>query len=991
MIGVSVSIKGTSNGTIIDLDGKYSLSVGDPDAILVYSFIGYISQEVKAGNQTTINVTLIEDSRLLDEVVVVGYGVQKKSHLTGSVSKVKTEELLDIPASRLDQALQGKIAGVQINNTTSEAGVAPQIRVRGMGSISASGDPLVVVDGFPVADGLGFVDMADVESIEVLKDAASSAIYGSRGANGVILITTKQGVVNKPKYTFKASLGVKDAYQLHDIMSSHEYTALLESDKTLRGQTLSLTEESWKYIDNYTDWQKEALRTALMQNYQFSVSGGSKEVKYYLSASYTKDDGIMITNTYEKMGVRAKIDADLNKKVSVGINVNPTYSKRDRPSTQFIDFYRTPTWLPVKHTEATSKITGRPVGIYAHANHFNNGTYTCEDGSTFVASAWGSNNHNPRSLMDNDTRTQDDYRLQTSSYITIKLAKGLEFKTSNGFYISYMDYNQYVNADTKKEGDPNQAVYRNRLFVNMLTENTFNYHKTFGNKHELSVLAGFTAKRSNTKTAGILGTDFPTNYVHTLNAATKLGLDDTYTLREEEALMSVLGRINYAYDDKYLLSASLRTDGSSKFGPDNRWGWFPSVSLGWRLSEEAFMKDIEWINQFKIRGSWGLTGNNDIVNYAHTDKLLSANYVLGSGNGEVAPGLANTSSVLGNKSISWEQSSEFNLGLDFSVLNNRINFAAEYYHSETVQMLFKQSALTFSGYTEYWNNIGKVRNRGFEFELSTCNILTKDFKWGTSFNLSTNRNMLLDLGGDERQINKGERQESYLAQVGKPAIQFYGFKTIGVWNSQEEIDSNPSTAKCKPGGLRIWDADGNGVIDDDDRVPLGNPFPDFIWGMTNTFRYKNFDLTIAMQGVQGLDVYNGDGFYIESKRYNWKYAKNRWITAENPGDGKTPYHGEGTDMEFTDYYIEDGSYWSLRDIVLGCKLPKKAVKKLNANNVRLYGSVQNAYVHFAKSYRGVNPESRMTSGNYTSPLIDGYQRGGFPMQRTFTFGIDINF
>ncbi|MCC8188789.1 MAG: TonB-dependent receptor [Bacteroides sp.] len=991
MIGVSVAVKGSVNGTITDLDGNYSLGISGPDDVLVFSFIGYTTQEIKAGQQAVISVVLAEDVKVLDEVVVVGYGVQKKSHLTGSVSKVKTDELADIPVSRLDQALQGKIAGVQITNTTTEAGVAPQIRVRGMGSISASGDPLVVVDGFPVADGLGFVDMSDVESIEVLKDAASSAIYGSRGANGVILITTKQGEVKKPKYSFKASWGVKDAYKLHPILTAREYITLRESDLALNGQTLSANEEAWKYIANETDWQKEGIRTATLQNYQFNVSGGTREVKYFLSANYTGDEGIMLHNTYDRFGVRARIDAELNKRVSVGININPTYSRRERPSTNFIDFYRTPSWLPVRHTEETAALTGREVGEYAHGGHFNNTEYTREDGTTFTASPWNTSNHNPRSLLDNDNRFQTDYRLQTSSYITIKLAKGLEFKTSNGFYYSYMNYEQYVNKGTKKEGDTNQSTYRNRLYVDLLTENTLNYHTVIRKKHDLSVLAGFTAEKSNTRTAGIVGTDFPTDYIHTINAATGLSLGDTYTLKEEEALLSVLGRVNYAYDDKYLVSASLRTDGSSKFGPDNRWGWFPSVSLGWRVSEEPFMKNIRWIDQLKLRGSWGLTGNNDIENYAHTDKLLSANYSFGPGTGTVTPGLANTSSVLGNKSIGWEQSSEYNFGADISVWGNRVNLSAEYYYSETVDMLFKQSSLAFSGYTEFWNNIGKVRNKGFEFELSTHNIRTQSFEWTTSFNLATNKNRLLDLGGDERQINYGERNEAYLAQVGKPAIQFYGFKTIGVWNSTEEIANNASHADDKPGGLRVMDVDKNGVIDDDDRVALGDPFPDFTWGMTNTFRYRNFDLTVMLQGVQGVDVLNGDGYYNETKKYNKNYVMTRWINAENPGDGKTPYQTTGMKWELTDYLIEDGSYWSVRDIVLGYTLPKKVSRKIGLNGLRVYTSAQNLYVHMAKGYRGVNPESRITSSQYASPLIDGYQRGGFPMQRTFTFGIDIHF
>ena len=589
LIGAAITIKGTSTGTITDFDGNYSLKVSSSDDVLIFSYIGFTPQEVQVKGRQVINVTLGEDVTALDEVVVVGYGVQKKSHLTGSVTKVETDGLVDIPSPRIDQVLQGKIAGVQITNTTSEAGVAPQIRVRGMGSISASSDPLVVVDGFPIADGLAFVDMNDVESIEVLKDAASSAIYGSRGANGVILITTKKGDSAKPKYSFKSSWGFKDAYKLHPIMTADEYINMRESDLALNGKQLSANEEAWRYIDNNTDWQQEGLQSAFMQNYQLSVSGGNSKVKYYVSANYSDTDGIMKNSTYQKMGVRSNIDAELNKRVTVGININPSYSKRERPSVNYIDFLRSPSWLPFRHTEVTSAITGKEVGSYAHASDFNNATFTREDGTTFVASPWSTTGRNPRSILENYRRFQSDYRMQSSAYINIKIADGLSFKSTNGVYLSYSAKDEYMNKDTKKEGNTNEGVYGNTLFSDLLSENVFNYNKTFG-KHDISALLGFTAEKTTTSTAGIVGTDFPTDYIHTLNAATSitLGPDETYTFKEEDALMSVLGRVNYSYADKYLVSISARTDGSSKFAKGRRWGWFPSASIGWRISEEPF-------------------------------------------------------------------------------------------------------------------------------------------------------------------------------------------------------------------------------------------------------------------------------------------------------------------------------------------------------------------------------------------------------------------
>ena len=476
LIGAAVTVKGTSTGTITDFDGNFIIDVSSNDDVLVISYIGFTPKEVKVAGKTVINVVLGEDVKALDEVVVVGYGVQKKSHLTGSVTKVETDGLSDLPASRIDQVLQGKIAGVQITNTTSEAGVAPRIRVRGMGSISASSEPLVVVDGFPVADGLAFVDMNDVASIEVLKDAASSAIYGSRGANGVILITTKSGTSDKPKYSFKSSWGVKSAYKTPDTYTSREYTQLLARDKYLQklysnpdfalenspeidmnklldnnqaisylptiftpqdyNNLLSDNEEALLYIDNDTDWQDLALRNAFSQNYQLGVSGGKNNTKYYVSANYSDTQGIMNFNEYQKMGFRVKLDTELNKRVSIGLNVNPSYSKRERPSVNFLDYVKCYSFLPYRHTEATAVLTGQEVGSYAHPYHFNT-LYTRPDGTTFQANPWSSSNNNPLSTAERYRRYQEDYRMQSSAYINIKIADGLTFRSSNGIYMSY--------------------------------------------------------------------------------------------------------------------------------------------------------------------------------------------------------------------------------------------------------------------------------------------------------------------------------------------------------------------------------------------------------------------------------------------------------------------------------------------------------------------------------------------------------------------------
>ncbi len=1003
LIGVSVSIPGTSTGTLTDIDGNYKINVPDKKTILRFSMIGFTQQNITVGDQSTINVTMTEDLQMLEEVVVVGYGVQKKSHLTGSITKVKTDGLEDIPVSRLDQALQGRVAGVQISNTTSEVGQAPQIRVRGMGSVSAEDSPLVIVDGFPVEDGLGIVNMNDVESIEVLKDAASAAIYGSRAANGVIIVTTKGGSIDKPKYSLKTSWGTKSNYKLHPIMTSKEYLAKRIEEEKLRGTKLfPAVEFPLAVIENETNWQEEGVRNANIYNVQLGISGGSKGLKYYVSAAYTDDQGIMPDNEFRKMNLRAKIDANLSKRVTFGVNLAPTYTYRTRPSTNFIDFYRIPGWMPVRHNEQTSAITGKPVGSYAHGAQFTDMTYTGIDPltgeeRTITARPFTSANHNPVMIMENEKIYQKEYRMQGSAYLNINIINGLDFRTSNGFNLSYRDSDRYRNYAAKKDDEVNRGTYQNRLYIDLLSENTLNYQIKIDQSHDITAMVGFSTQRTTIKTAGILGEDFPTDMVQTLNQANKILLYDgttrsTGTWKVASSMASVFSRFTYSYQDRYLMSASIRTDGSSKFGEDNRWGWFPSVSGGWRVSEEKFMKNkIKWMDQLKLRASYGVTGTDNISDFANMDLLQSANYILGEGNGSIASGIANNSNALGNTSLKWEQTNEFNYGLDLSILNNRIGLTLDYYYSKTKSLLFKRPINSISGYKENWTNLGKIRNKGIEIELTTYNIQNKDFKWNTSINFSANKNKVLDLGGPSDLIFIGERKERYMTQVGGPSIQFWGYKTQGIWMNQDELDNNAHGSTDAAGGLRVQNTNGDNVIDENDMTVLGDPFPDFTWGMTNSFKYKDFDFSFLLQGVQGIDVWNGDGYYNETRKWNRNYVTNRWINADNPGDGKTPYQNYGMDHMFTDYYIQDGSYIALKDITLGYTLPKKVARKMGLTGLRVYTSIQNLKYWWSSDYKGINPESRYTSGEYSSPLVAGYQRGGFPIQRTFSFGIDFNF
>lgn len=997
LIGATIIVKGTTNGIITDFEGYFDMELAGNE-ILQVSYVGYKTKEIELAGKSTLDILLDANISGIDEVVVVGYGTQKKSHLTGAISKVTNENLDQVPVSRVDQALSGRIAGLSVQNTTSEAGVAPQIRVRGMGSISASNEPLVVVDGYPVPDGLSMVDMNDIQSIEVLKDASSAAIYGSRGANGVIIITTKNGQVAKPKFKFSYYTGWKDYIKLHPMMNSDEYALFRMQEKAIAAgvepslSLLNTTEKSWYIIPQEignTNWQEAALRNAKIQNYSLSVSGGVKGVKYYISGNYVSDEGLMKKSTYDKFSVQGKIEAELSDKITVGLNFNPTYAKRERPRANFTDYMRTISFMPVFHNEYTSALTGYPVGSYAFGRHFSNSTFTDPDtGEPFVVSSpFGTSNNSPVYIMENESYFTNYYRALTNSYANFKLAKNIEFRTSNGVYLNYTVNDIYSNANSRRDGEPSVGSYDNNLLIDLLSENMLNYSFQ-KEKHSINALLGATFQKTKIDKAYMEGSSFPTDYVPTLNAATVFNLDATGTYKEETSLISYLARVNYSYQDKYLVSLVTRTDGSSLFGPAKRWGWFPSASLGWRLSEEPFFK-LKNIDMLKLRASVGVTGNNDIQNYAHQNTLTSTNYQLGINASQPTAGLGQASSILGNKSIGWEQTLEYNYGFDMTVFGGKLDVIANYYYKITDKLLLQQEINSYTGYNQYWNNIGKVRNKGIELDINGQLVNKKKLKWKLGFNISANRNRLLELGGESQTIKQGERSEQYIAKVGDPSIQYYGYKMIGVWASSEEIANNPSSSDDAPGGIRVADINDDGRIDADDRTILGNPFPDFNWGLTNELRIGSFDLSFLFDGVQGIELFLGDGYYTEVRRFNRGFTKDRWINAENPGT--IPYERNGRNLVFTDYLIEDGSYWCLRNVNLGYKIPSELCKKIHIKSARIYTSVNNLIYVMSSDFRGINPEARTTSSAYADPLIDGYQRGAFPLERTVTFGLNLDF
>ncbi|RNL87113.1 TonB-dependent receptor [Sinomicrobium pectinilyticum] len=1007
VIGANIVVVNASRGTTSDFDGNFSLPVSENDVVSI-SYIGYVTENIIVTSQNNITVTLEEDTEQLDEVVVIAYGTQKKSSLTGAVASLENKNLDELPYSRVDQSLQGKIAGVQIQNVSSEVGTAPQINIRGLSSISANTSPLIVVDGFPIADALEFINPSSIKSVEVLKDASSTALYGSRGANGVILITTKNGSL-QPKYVFKTFTGFKKAYEQIDVLDAYEYTDMLLRERqmiedytamqngtaptVLRHSDREMAQRIIADKTGGTDWADESQRgVAHIKNYQFDVSGGNSNTRYYISSQWIEDEGLLKDNFNNRLNLQGRLSTKLSENLEIGFNFRPSYSRMRRSTVPFSDFSRALQWGPVKHNEFTSRLTGQRLGSYAHPRHFNNTTYTYTDENgeerTFtVPSLWGSSNNNPIARMENEERMQYDYRMVADGFTNWDITDDLRYRGSVGMYFQYRDYERFRKSIADRTGQSlgiNTTYMRNRV----ITEHTLNYRKKLGN-HRLDGLVGTTYEYTGIKRSGISGTQFPTDLIETINAATVIDANDTYTSKEEISLVSFLARINYEYKGKYLASVAARYDGSSLFGPENKYGFFPSASVGWNIHKENFWKEkIPFINEFKVRSSFGMTGNNNIENYAFANLLYPANYSFGTGSGSVTSGLGETYPTLGNRAISWEQTYQYDTGLDISFFKNKLSLTGDYYYSITDKLLLQQNVSFTTGRDNYWNNVGKIQNQGLEFALS-ANLSSDNFSWNGNINFSTNKNKLISLGGEEQFINQGERNEQYISRVGEEAIQFYGYKMVGIWQNAEELNSLPSSSEDAVGGIRVADMNGDGVITADDRTTLGSPFPDFTWGFSNTFTFKGFDLYFLLQGSHGAEVFYGDGYYTEPRYLHKNFVEGRWFN-ENFAATK-PREKLGRDWILTDYLIQDASYISLREVVLGYSLPQSVVNKIRLDKVRFFVSGQNLLYLMADDFFGINPEAISTGGVYNSPLISGYQRGAYPIQRQITLGLDINF
>lgn len=1041
LIGATVMEQGTQNGAITGVDGSYTINVASDNSVLVFSYIGYKSEEIPVSGRTEINISLEAETEALDEVVVIAYGTQKKSHLTGAIASIDTDGLDELAVSRADQALVGKLAGVQILNNDGLAGSSPTIRIRGAASISASSDPLIVIDGYPMPEGsdaMSMVNMGDVESIEVLKDASSSALYGSRASAGVILITTKSGSQQDTRYSFKMFTGFNQPVKLPDMMNNVEYIDLLYKEGDMRMQDPAvdgdrfITERFYDVTDNErlgyllatnllaepTDWEKEALRNfGRISNYQLSASGGGEKARFYLSTAYNSDKSIMEKSSYDKFSFRAKVDAELSDRIKVGASFAPTYSNRERPEGDLTDYQRFHSFIPVYHNEATIAYVESlaafqgleapelSVGDYAQAPHFYGANFTGMgvDGNVWHETsnnAWTTGHNTPVSVRDRYSRLDTRYALSSSFYLSIDILEGLKFTSTNGAYFSYNEYNEKAQSNAEGDGEINRLLREMDQDLDLLTENILSYDRKLGD-HSLNIIAGFTAQQEKIRVNEIEGQGFSDEEIMQFDGASVILKDGTTSYYETQAMVSVLGRVIYDYRGKYLASFAMRGDGSTKFAKGHQWGAFPSGSVGWRISEEDFMSSAPYISNLKLRASYGLTGNDNIDTYSYMNRVSRVypdgeikDYQLGSG---LHAGLTPTDDALGNPVLTWEKLQEVNIGLDLGLDRNRHTLTIELYDANSIDLLLTQPAMDITGHKTAWNNIGEVNNKGVEIELKVGVISTSDFSWTISGNFAKNKNTLVDYGGKEFENRSGMRSEQYRAEVGEESIVYYGFETDGLWMTYEEVEAEDQGAysvfKPAAGGLKVVDQDMNDTIDFRDRTNIGSPFPDFTWAVTNTFTYRNFDASFLFQGSQGGELINGNASNFEPIRFDRAYTDNRWVSPMFPGDGETVYatNTPKAEMMLSDYVVEDASYISLRDITIGYMLPERISNALSITHLRAYVSGRNLLYLMGENYRGINPESRKTNAEYDSPLVHGYQQGVYPLTRSITFGLDLTF
>ena len=994
--GANIVVANTTRGTQSDFDGNFTIQVTSGD-LLQFSYIGYATQTVAIVSQKTVNVTLQEDASQLDEVVVVGYGTQKKSTLTGSISKVTNETLDQIAVSRVDDALIGQVSGVNIQATNAEAGGAPTITIRGVGSVTADSGPALVVDGIVVSsEFLANIDMNDVESFEVLKDAASAAIYGSEGSNGVILITTKSGKAGKTKFSYQTYTGFKDAHGSDDYKKSVAEWAKIEqaATGTLSGETLyAQLLVATTGVDR--DWQDVFFDGGTVTSHSFSARGGTEDTKFSASLRALHDEGVVITDDYKLYTGNIKLDTKLGEKVKFGLRATPSYTSQRRLPTSIHNPTRQSPWLPIYHTEESLQFIDRDVypnvgvGDYFYENHLVNLDLD-NDGNTERPRTSGDSN--PFAQYVEREHYEFNTKLFGSTYLSYELLDGLTAKTSLGVTLEHRKRTRYDGTLHHASGNSRAAYYlANRSRTRLINDNTLNYSTNFGGDHDLNLLAGMTIQQRKSEESIMTGGGFSNDLLKNFQGATLI--DNPTEINTELKKVGYFARVNYAYKDKYLVNASFRRDGSSVFGVDSKYGNFPAVSLGWNVAKENFLLNSDIVNNLKFRASYGLTGaenfnvGDDNVNlYPYLALLQNSNAIT---DGSITPGVSPRN--IANALLQWEASEEMTFGVDFGFLNNRISGSVDYYKRTSDELLLENPVSYITGFTSGIVNLGEVENKGVEVEIRTKNIVGEKFRWNSTLIASTNQNELLSFGDSNNALIEDDygRNSQWINRIGEPISSFWGyvvdtdlyddtqFRTTYVDNPWNRINGQADDTIVK-------DLNGDGIITEEDKTILGDPYPDLVYSFTNEFQMGNFDFSFMVQGSLGAQVNNiGDQYF-----YNWFGNRTRsGGEAQAVADGLVPHTSFIQEKVLTSEVIANADYFSLRNINLGYNFSDDVTSKIGIGGLRVYATAQNLVYITADDYHGFNPEH--VDGS--NPRAYGSQRAGTPIFRTLTLGLNIDF
>lgn len=970
IIGANIRIKGTTTGTITDIDGNFSIEA-EPQSVIEVSYIGYLTQETVINNQKSIRFLLKEDTKTLDEVVVIGYGVQKKADLTGSVANINTEKLNTQSNANIGQALQGKIAGVDIVSQGGAPGSGTRIMVRGIGTLN-NASPLYIVDGMYM-NSIDHINPNDIASIDVLKDASSAAIYGSRAANGVIIVTTKEGsnTEGKPIIDLSVNLGISTASKFLDMLDAKGWAEVTTIARQAIGKpALDMATDLANKPDN--DWQDIMFRPALMQNYNLSVKGGGKYSTYYTGLGYFNQDGIVKGTNYQRYNIQSKNDYKRGI-FSAGTNLIISFS-HDKPLHQELRGGMIGTIL--QSVPTLEKYDDTREGGYG-------GTY----GDVV-------NIPHPLAIIDDNImdRYNENVKIFANLYAQIDLFKGLKYKLNLTPDFSFERYKNYLNKYDfgLATNSITQLTERQRRRRNILVENLLTFDRTFG-EHKISALAGYTYQDSRFRHIQAYGEGLPQG-LEEIDAATTNRSNEGNSWRS--VLTSILGRVFYSYQNKYLFTATIRRDGSSKFGKNNRYGYFPSFSLGWNVAEEKFMENVHWLDQLKLRGGYGILGNQEIDNYQYSSTITTGiNYP--DGNGGLLQGAFPKN--FANPDIKWEETAMTNVGIDFMAFNNRLSLTADYYVKNTKDILLTVPIpISSGGANDPIRNAGKIRNNGFEFNLGWMDQPNPDISYGINLIGSFNKNKVIAMGSESGSIKGGSTNQNITTsetKAGYPIGGYWLISTAGYFNSQEEVDAYAKDGKkiqpaAEPGDIKFVDANNDGVINDDDRVFQGSPFPDFTFALNGNMRYKNFDLSIGLQGVLGNKIYNATRQTLEdvTKGSNFLASCLDYWTPENKNASHPRLTWDDPNRNTraeSDRYLENGSYLRLRSVQLGYTFPQTWFKGA-IQHARVYINAENLFT--ITSYSGYSPDVNADNANYR-----GFDNFIYPTNRTFMLGLNVTF